>query len=84
MGGGTFSPAWRRPMVETDVEAVRCSSRCSGSYMGTRDASGCGGRSRRSFDVPVHGDSSSMADGGVERWWPDHWKGSRRCQRGAP
>jgi hypothetical protein len=36
MGGGAFSPAWRLPMVETDVEAVRCSSRCSGISMGTQ------------------------------------------------
>jgi hypothetical protein len=36
MGGATFSPAWRLLTVETDVEAARCSSWCSGSSTGTR------------------------------------------------
>jgi hypothetical protein len=40
MGGGAFSPAWRLSTVETDVEAARCSSRCSGSSMGTRGSFG--------------------------------------------
>jgi hypothetical protein len=40
MGGGAFSPAWRRPMVETGIEAVRCISQCSRSYTGTQGSFG--------------------------------------------
>jgi hypothetical protein len=40
MSGGSFSLAWRLPMVETDVEAMRCSSRCSRSSMGSRGSFG--------------------------------------------
>jgi hypothetical protein len=55
-------------MMETDVEAARCSSRCSGSSTGTPEASWHGGGSGGSSDVPVHSGPASMENGGAGRW----------------
>jgi hypothetical protein len=64
-GDGSFSPAWRLSMVESNVEAVRCSSRCSGSSTGTRGSFGAWRWKRRELRR-------------ARPWWPVFNGGRRR------
>jgi hypothetical protein len=61
-GDGSFSPAWRLPTVETDVEVARLALGVRGAPWVLEEALGRGGGSGGSFNVPIHGGSSSMVD----------------------